>query len=251
MNKACTPITPERFDALLFDLDGVLTSTARIHARCWKAVFDPFLARRAADRREPLAPFDIDSDYKRYVDGKPRHDGVRAFLASRNISLAEGTAADPPEADTVCALGKRKDELVEAAIDHGEVEAYSGSVALLRQLRRQGIRAGVVSSSNHCEQVLRAAGIAELLQARVDGRVAAELGLAGKPAPETFLTAARMLGASPARTVVVEDAIAGVRAGRAGGFGLVVGVDREGNGDALRAHGADIVVADLAELLDD
>lgn len=246
-----TPITSERFDAVLFDLDGVLTSTARIHARCWKATFDEFLARRAADKREALQPFDIDDDYKRHVDGKPRYEGVRSFLASRKISLPDGSPADPPNDDTACGLGNRKDELVKAAIDHGEVEAYSGSVALLRQLRQRGIRTAVVSSSNHCEQVLRAAGIAELFQARVDGLVAAELGLRGKPAPATFLKAAQMLGATPARAVVVEDAMAGVQAGRAGGFGLVIGVDREGNGDALRAHGADVVVADLAELIDD
>ena len=245
------PIAPDRFDAVLFDLDGVLTPTARIHAHCWKTMFDEFLSRRATEARESFRPFDIETDYKRYADGKPRYDGVRSFLASRNISLAEGAPTDAPAADTVCGLGNRKDDLVKAAIDRGEVEPYAGSVALVRRLRDRGIRTAVVSSSNNCEQVLRAAGILDLFDARIDGVVATELELPGKPAPETFLKAAEMLGASPARAVVVEDAIAGVQAGRAGGFGLVIGVDRDGGGDTLRAHGADIIVADLAELLDD
>jgi beta-phosphoglucomutase family hydrolase len=243
------PITPDRFDAVLFDLDGVLTSTAKVHSGCWKTMFDAFLRRRAAEREEPFRPFDIETDYKLYVDGKPRYEGVRSFLASRYISLAEGTPADLPTANTVCGLGNRKDELVKAAIDRGEVEAYPGSVALVRRLREQGIRTAVVSSSNNCEQVLRAAGILDLFEVRVDGLVASRLRLPGKPAPDTFLEAAQMLGVRPARAVVVEDALAGVAAGRAGGFGLVVGVDRDGGGDALRTHGADVVVTDLGELL--
>lgn len=249
MRPSHKPITPDHFDAVLFDLDGVLTSTAKIHSKCWKTMFDDFLSRRAARGREPLQPFDIETDYKLYVDGKLRYEGVRSFLASRNISLPEGTPEDLPTADTVCGLGNRKDELVKAAIDRGEVEAYPGSVALVQRLREQGIRTGVVSSSNNCEQVLQAAGILDLFEVRVDGLVASELQLPGKPAPDTFLMAAQLLGVRPARAVVVEDAIAGVAAGRAGGFGLVVGVDREGGGDALRTHGADVVVADLGELL--
>jgi beta-phosphoglucomutase family hydrolase len=242
-------IAPDRFDAVLFDLDGVLTSTARIHSRCWKAMFDDFLGRRAADRKEPFRAFDIATDYKLYVDGKPRYEGVRSFLASRNISLPEGTSADPPTAVTVCGLGNRKDELVKAAIDRGEVEAYPGSVALVRRVREQGIRTAVVSSSNNCRDVLQAAGIESLFDARVDGLVSTEFHLPGKPAPDTFLKAAQMLGVSPARAVVVEDALAGVQSGRAGGFGLVIGVDRGGSREALRAHGADVVVTDLGELL--
>jgi HAD superfamily hydrolase (TIGR01509 family) len=183
------------------------------------------------------------------VDGKLRYKGVQSFLGSRNISLPEGVPEDPPTADTVCGLGNRKDELVKAAMDRGEVESYPGSVALVRWLREQGIRTGVVSSSNNCEQALRVAGILDLFEVRVDGVVASQLKLPGKPAPDTFLKAAEMLGVRPARAVVVEDAIAGVKAGRAGGFGLVVGVDREGCGDALRTHGADVVVTDLGELL--
>jgi HAD superfamily hydrolase (TIGR01509 family) len=211
-------------------------------------MFDDFLRRRAAEGKEPFQPFDTETDYKLYVDGKPRYEGVRSFLASRNIALAEGTPEDLPTADTVCGLGNRKDQLVKAAIDRGEVESYPGSVALVRWLREQGIRTAVVSSSNNCEQVLRATGILDLFEVRVDGLVATKLHLRGKPAPDTFLEAARMLGVSPARAVVVEDAIAGVQAGRAGGFGLVVGVDREGGG-TLRSQGADAVVTDLGELL--
>jgi beta-phosphoglucomutase family hydrolase len=242
-------ITPDRFDAVLFDLDGVLTSTARIHSACWKTMFDDFLRRRAAERKEPFQPFDVDTDYKPYVDGKLRYEGVKSFLASRNIALPEGTPEDLATADTVCGLGNRKDELVKAKIDQGEVESYPGSVALVRRLREQDIRTAVVSSSNNCEQVLRATGILELFEVRVDGVVASQLGLPGKPAPDTFLEAARRLGVRPARAVVVEDAIAGVQAGRAGGFGLVLGVDRDGTGDALRAQGAHFVVTDLGELL--
>jgi beta-phosphoglucomutase family hydrolase len=242
-------ITRDRFDAVLFDLDGVLTSTARIHAGCWKTTFDDFLRQRAAKTKEPFRPFDVATDYKPYVDGKLRYEGVKSFLASRNIALAEGTPEDPPTADTVCGLGNRKDDLVKAKIDQGEVESYPGSVALVRWLRGQDIRTAVVSSSNNCEQVLRATGILDLFEVRVDGLVASQLGLPGKPAPATFLEGARRLGVSPARAVVVEDAIAGVQAGRAGGFGLVVGVDREGTGDALRAQGAHLVVTDLGELL--
>ena len=249
MSLSHEPITPVRFDAVLFDMDGVLTSTAEIHSNSWKTMFDDFLRHRAAERKEPFQPFDIQTDYKRYVDGKLRYEGVRSFLASRNIALAEGAPEDPPTVETVCGLGNRKDEMVKAAIAQGNVESYPDSVALVRRLREQGIRTAVVSASNNCEDVLRVAGILDLFEVRVDGVVASTLGLPGKPAPDTFLKAARMLGVSPARAVVVEDAIAGVRAGRAGGFGLVVGVDREGSGDALRTEGADVVVTDLAELL--
>lgn len=243
-------ITPDRFDAVLFDLDGVLTSTASIHSQCWKTTFDEFLSHRAETTGEAFRPFDLDRDYRQYVDGKLRYDGARSFLASRGLSLPEGTPGDPPTAVTVCGIGNRKDDLVEAAIGRGEVEVYAGSVELVRALRECGIRTAVVSSSNNCERVLRAGDILDLFDARVDGVVASELGLPGKPAPDMFLKAADMLSARPARAVVVEDAIAGVEAGRDGGFGLVVGVNHGGKGDALRAHGADIVVTDLAELLD-
>jgi beta-phosphoglucomutase family hydrolase len=247
MADARTALLP--FDAVLFDLDGVLTSTAKIHAACWKSMFDDFLKERADTGGEPFAPFDIEDDYKAHVDGKPRYEGVRSFLEARSITLPDGSPADDPVTESVCGLGNRKDELVKEAIAAGEVEAYPGSVALLRELRERKMLMAVVSSSNNCEEVLEAAGIADFFAARVDGIVATEKGLHGKPAPDTFLHAAHVLGASPDKAVVVEDALAGVEAGRAGGFGLVVGVDRSDVGALLRQHGADLVVTDLAELI--
>jgi beta-phosphoglucomutase family hydrolase len=243
-----TPVTPERFDAVLFDLDGVLTSTAKVHAACWKETFDDFLRKRAEETGEPFREFTLD-DYHRYVDGKPRYDGVRSFLASRGIHLPEGDPADPPGTGTVCAVGNRKNALVKQAIRSQGVEVYEGSIAWVRQLLSKGIKVAVVSSSKNCATVLDAAGITELFQARVDGLVAAEQGLPGKPAPDIFLEAARRVGVEPARAVVVEDAISGVQAGRAGHFGLVIGVARTVPPDDLRAGGADVVVADLGELL--
>jgi beta-phosphoglucomutase family hydrolase len=237
------------FDAVLFDLDGVLTSTAKIHAACWKSMFDDFLRKHADSSRQPFTPFDIESDYKLYVDGKPRYEGVRSFLESRSIELPYGSPADNPATESICGLGNRKDELVKQAIAEGKAEAYPGSIALLRKLRERKMLMAVVSSSNNCEEVLEAAGLADFFAARVDGIVATENGLHGKPAPDTYLHAAHALDVSPEKAVVVEDALAGVEAGRAGGFGLVVGVDRDRGGTALRQHGADIVVTDLAELI--
>jgi alpha,alpha-trehalase len=242
-------ITPEAYDAVLFDLDGVLTRTAKVHAACWKRMFDAFLEKRARESREPFRAFDIATEYTRYVDGKLRYDGVRSFLESRGITLPEGTPEDPPSAETVCGLGNRKNELIHEVLASEGVEVYDSSVAWVRQLRDAGVRTAVVSASRNCEAVLRTAGIGELFDVRVDGVVAARLGLAGKPAPDTFLEAARALGAAPARTVVVEDAVSGVQAGVAGGFGLVIGVDRTHHPGALRAAGAHIVVEDLAVLL--
>ena len=241
-------LNAERFDAVLFDLDGVLTESATLHAAAWKRMFDDFLHRRADASGQTLEPFDIGADYRRYVDGKPRYDGVRSFLASRGIEVAEGDRNDKPAADTVVGLGNRKNELVVELIETEGVEAFPGSVRLVEDLRRRGIRTAVVSSSANCDAVLRSAGIDHLFDAKVDGNVADELGLLGKPAPDTFLEAARRLQVAPERAVVVEDALAGVEAGRAGGFGLVIGVDRTGHAQALRDHGADLVVADLGEL---
>ena len=243
-------ITPDRFDAVLFDLDGVLTDTARIHAASWKTMFDDFLQRRSRTNAEPFRPFDIDSDYAQHVDGKPRYDGVRDFLKSRRIELPEGDPEDPPDRESVHGLGNRKDELVAETIARLGVEAYPGSVRLVRHLRDLGIRTAVVSASANCGAVLEAAHIADLFQARVDGRTLEERGLAGKPAPDSFLEAAHELGVAPERAVVVEDALSGVQAGRAGHFGLVVGVDRKGNREALAERGADRVVSDLAELVE-
>jgi len=239
---------PAGIRACLLDLDGVLTPTALVHAKAWKRTFDAYLRERAGRTGEPFEPFDSAADYERYVDGKPRYDGVRSFLASRGIELPEGTPADPPGAETVCGLGNRKDELVVDLLRQG-VEPYPGSVRYVRAVRDAGLHRAVVSASVHCREVLEAAGIADLCEVRIDGIVAAERRLKGKPAPDTFLAAAEALGVPPAAAAVFEDALAGVEAGRAGEFGFVVGVDRVGQAEALREQGADVVVSDLAELL--
>jgi beta-phosphoglucomutase family hydrolase len=240
---------PDGVRALLFDLDGVLTKTAVIHGHAWKQMFDAYLSKRAQERGEEFVPFDPRIDYDRYVDGKPRYDGVRSFLASRGIELPEGDASDPPDAETVRGLGNRKNELVLRLIAEEGVEPYEGSVRYAKAALDAGLRRAVVSSSANAKDVLESAGIADLFETRVDGVVAAERKLPGKPAPDTFLEAARELGVEPAEAAVFEDALAGVEAGRAGNFGAVVGVDRVGQAEALREHGADIVVQDLGELL--
>lgn len=250
MGELLRPIAGDRFDAVLFDLDGVLTATAELHATCWKKMFDAYLKQRAAATGEPFQPFEIATDYKQYVDGKLRYDGVRGFLESRSIDLPWGDPDDPPNRETVCGLGNRKNALIQEALAGGEVEVFGSSVDLVRQLRGAGIKTAVVSASKNCQAILRAARIADLFDTRVDGVVAARLQLPGKPAPDTFLEAARQLGVEPERAVVVEDAVSGVQAGRAGGFGLVIGVDRKGDPEALRNNGADVVVTDLRELLD-
>jgi alpha,alpha-trehalase len=242
-------ITADRFDAALFDLDGVLTDTARIHAACWKRLFDAYLEERAAREGEAFVPFDIDADYAQHVDGKPRLDGTRDFLASRGIQIPEGRKGDGPEHETIHGLSIRKDAYFGEVLASDGVEAYPGSVALLDQLGRAGIRTAVVSSSHNCRPVLEAAGLADRFEVRVDGVVIDELGLAGKPAPDSFLEAARRMEVAADRTVVLEDAISGVQAGRDGHFGLVVGVARKGNAEELARHGADVVVGDLEELL--
>jgi beta-phosphoglucomutase family hydrolase len=234
---------PDAITACLFDLDGVLTKTAEVHARAWKESFDVFLKGRGEK------PFDLVRDYDEYVDGKPRLDGVRDFLTSRGIELPEGSADDAPSAQTIQGLANAKNGLVLRLIHDDGVEAYEGSVRYLHAARDAGLRRAVVSSSHNCHDVLVAAGIEDLLEVRIDGIVAEERGLEGKPAPDTFLEAARVLGVEPGRAAVFEDALAGVQAGHAGRFGHVVGVDRAGQRDALLAHGATVVVDDLAELL--
>ena len=242
---------PDGVRACLFDLDGVLTRTATVHAAAWKEMFDGYLRERAARTGEEYVPFDPVADYDRYVDGKPRYDGVRSFLAARGIELAEGKPGDPPDAETVFGLGDRKNEIVLRMIREGGVEAYDGSVRYLEAARDAGLRSAVVSSSANTRDVLVAAGIEGFFEARIDGVVAEREGLKGKPAPDTFLAGTRALGVAPGRAAVFEDALAGVAAGRAGGFACVVGVDRVGQAGALREHGASIVVSDLAELLED
>ncbi len=233
---------PDAITTCLFDLDGVLTSTAVLHRRAWRRTFDDFLRPRG----EP--PFS-ESDYVEYVDGRPRYDGVREFLASRGITVAEGEPDDPPDADTVHGIGNRKNDLLEAIIRHEGVTTYAGTVPYLRAVEEQGLGIGVVTSSANARKVLDAAGLSPFVQALVDGVVISRDKLEGKPAPDSFLAGARLLGVDPQHAAVFEDALAGVRAGRAGGFGHVVGVDRTGQREALLAHGADVVVEDLAELL--
>jgi beta-phosphoglucomutase family hydrolase len=242
---------PDAIRACLFDLDGVLTQTAKVHAAAWKEMFDEFLRRRAEAHGEQFTPFDAVTDYDEYVDGRPRYDGVRTFLASRRIELPEGTPDDPPAADTVHGLGNRKNDLVLALIRERGVEVYDGSVRYLRAASEAGLGRAVVSSSANAHEVLEAAGIDGFFDVVVDGIVAADEHLQGKPAPDTFLAGAAKLGVAAAEAAVFEDALAGVEAGRAGAFGYVVGVDRTGQAAALRSHGADVVVADLAELLEE
>jgi len=241
---------PDDIQACLFDLDGVLTQTAKVHAAAWKQMFDEFLRERAEQTGEPFQEFDARADYDRHVDGKPRYEGVASFLGSRGIELPTGTPDDPPDARTVDGLGNRKNELVVALIERDGVEAYAGSVRYVEAARDAGLRRVVVSSSTNCRDVLQAAGIIDLFEEIVDGVVAAREGLKGKPAPDTFAEGARRVGVERAQAAVFEDALAGVEAGRAGAFGHVVGVDRVGQADALREHGADVVVSDLAELLE-
>ncbi|WP_256638739.1 beta-phosphoglucomutase family hydrolase [Streptomyces murinus] len=244
------PRLPAHVRACLFDLDGVLTQTAKVHAAAWKEMFDAYLRERAQREGTQFVPFDAVRDYDEYVDGRPREDGVRTFLAARGVRLPEGSPQDPPDAETVQALGARKNELVLRRIREDGVEPYEGSVRFLREVRAAGLACAVVSSSANARDVLAAAGIADLFDERVDGVVTRERQLRGKPAPDTYLEAARELSVEPGAAAVFEDALAGVEAGRAGRFGLVVGVDRVGQAEQLQAHGADIVVRDLAELLE-
>jgi beta-phosphoglucomutase family hydrolase len=238
---------PDTIRACLFDLDGVLTPTALVHSEAWKEMFDAFLAEYQGPDHPP---FDRKTDYERYVDGRPRADGTRTFLASRGITLPEGDPDDPPDRHTVEGLSKRKDAIFQRVLAREGVKPYPGSVRYLEACREAGLRRAVVSSSKHCEKIIKAAGIDHLLEVRVDGVIAGQEGLTGKPAPDTFLYAAKLLGVTAAGSAVFEDALAGVESGRAGRFGCVVGVDRVGQAAALREHGADVVVQDLAELLD-
>lgn len=240
-------VTPEKFDAVLFDLDGVITATAKIHASAWKKAFDELLKKRSANGS--FTPFDDQSDYEDYVDGKSRYDGAQSFLESRHIELPRGNPDDTSDKETVCGIANRKNEFFEQALKTESVDVFEGTVIWIRHLRQAGMKVAVVSSSKHCKAILENAEIADLFDARMDGTIAAQLKLEGKPAPDTYLKAAEMLGADPERAVVVEDALAGVEAGRNGGFGLVIGIDRKHDADALREHGANIVVTDLKGML--
>ncbi|MFI5934952.1 HAD family hydrolase [Actinoplanes sp. NPDC051494] len=240
---------PPHVTACLFDLDGVLTQTALVHNAAWKLTFDEFLQTWSTQHNQPFVPFDSGADYHQYVDGRQRADGVRTFLASRDITLPEGTPDDGPDEQTVNGVGNRKNLLVLQKIQEGKVQVYPGSVDYLHAVTDAGLRRAVVSASANCKDVLEAAKIADLLEVRVDGVTARAESLPGKPSPDTFLYGAKLLGVEPENCAVFEDALAGVEAGRAGKFGIVIGVDRVGQADALREHGADIVVQDLSELL--
>jgi beta-phosphoglucomutase family hydrolase len=243
--------TPDRSRACLFDLDGVLTQTAAVHAAAWKEMFDNFLRQWAAQHGQPFVPFDPGTDYDKYVDGRSRADGTRTFLQSRRINLPEGSAADPLGAPTIAGLSALKNQIVLRKMADDGVAVYPGSVRYLHAVAQAGLARAVVSASANCKQVLAAAGLSDQFDVIVDGIVAKRDHLASKPAPDTYLAAARALGVPPGEGVVYEDAQAGVRAGRAGHFGWVVGVDRVGQADELWEAGADVVVKDLAELLDE
>jgi beta-phosphoglucomutase family hydrolase len=240
---------PDGIRGCLFDLDGVLTKTATVHAAAWTQMFNEFLRNTATQTGEPFVPFDSVKDYEQYVDGKPRMDGTRSFLASRGIDLPDGREDDPPDAQTSYGLGNRKNQILLHMLATKGVDVYEGSLRYVRAVSDRGLRRAVVSSSENCREVLEAAHIEDLFEVRIDGIVAKRDHLRGKPAPDTYLAAARALGLEPAAAAVFEDALAGVEAGRAGGFGYVVGVDRLGQADVLREDGADVVVTDLAALL--
>ena len=235
-------------DAMLLDLDGVITETAEVHADSWKAMFDEFLRERAARLSGQFVPFDLDRDYKQFVDGKPRYEGVASFLESRGISLPRGNDRDPPDKETVCGLGNRKNQLFLKAIRQNGVTTYPSSIDFIHKMRERGLKVAVVTSSRNGREVLEAAGVTHLFDAKVDGIVARECWLDGKPSPDTYLEAARRVGARPERAAVVEDAVSGIEAGRAGRFGLVVGISRDGDPRLLQRAGADVVVSDLGDL---
>ena len=242
-----TDVAASRYDAVVFDMDGVITNTARTHADAWKRMFDAYLRARSDADGVRFEPF-TDDDYGQYVDGKHRDDGVASFLVARGIQLSRGEPADPPDRETVWGLANRKDLDFQKVLTEKGAEAFPSSVAFVRELQAHGVGTAIVSASKNCQRVLEAAGAGDLFRVRVDGIVAEALKLPGKPSPATFLEAARRLGAVPARAVVVEDAIAGVEAGRRGQFALVVGVDRMGRAALLEQAGADVVVSDLSEL---
>jgi beta-phosphoglucomutase family hydrolase len=243
------PGVPQEVRACLFDMDGVLTETAKVHAAAWKQMFDGYLRERAKGTGADFEPFDAVADYDEYVDGKPRYDGVKSFLASRGIELAQGSPSDPPDKETIDGLGNRKNELVMKVIHEQGVDAYPGSVRLVKAMRDDGRKTAVVSSSTNCAEIIKAAGIEDLFDARVDGNAVERDGLRGKPAPDAYLAAARQLEVDAKSAAVFEDALAGVESGRNGHFGFVVGVNRADQAEALKQHGADVVVDDLAELL--
>jgi alpha,alpha-trehalase len=243
-----TELSTRHFDAVVFDLDGVVTQTVRVHASAWKQLFDEYLARLSERTGTPHRPFDLEQDYLLYLDGRPRYEGVRSFLVSRELELPLGDLSDPPTCETICGLGNRKNLLFLSHIRQCGVEVYPSTVEFIHQVRSHKLRIGLITSSKNCSEVLEGAGISDLFETKIDGNDLLRLRLRGKPAPDAFVEACRRLQVAPERTVIVEDAVAGVRAGRAGGFGLVVGVARKDNADDLRENGADVVVTDVGQL---
>jgi trehalose 6-phosphate phosphatase len=239
------------FDAVIFDLDGIVTDTARAHAAAWKSLFDEYLRERAGRYGGDYSPFSVTTDYPPYLDGKPRYDGVRSFLSSRRIDLDFGDPSDGPDEETICGLGNRKNRIFTHVLREGGVDVFESTLVLVHELNLLRIGQAVASSSKNCQRVLEAAGIGDLFKVRVDGEVSSQLGLNGKPAPDIFLKCAELLKVTPDRSVIVEDAISGVEAGRNGGFGLVIGVDRTGIGHRMKQCGADIVVRDLSQVSPD
>ncbi|MFC1658711.1 trehalose-phosphatase [Candidatus Omnitrophota bacterium] len=236
------------FDAVIFDLDGVITKTARIHAQSWKKMFDEYLRLRERRDNEPFREFTLEGDYLSYVDGKPRYKGVKSFLESRGIKIPYGKYSDPEDKETICGIGNKKNKAFLEVLSESEVEVYISTISFIKELKQAGIRVGIISSSENCRYILQTAGIEELFETRVDGQVSIELKIKGKPAPDIFIIAARNLGAVPARSVVVEDAISGVQAGRYGGFGLVIGLARQDNKSSLLRKGADVAMNDISEI---
>lgn len=241
-------IKTSKFDAIVFDLDGVITDTASVHASAWKKLFDEFLMQHSQEKGVEFVPFDKESDYLNHVDGKPRYKGVEDFLISRGISLDYGDPDDPPEKNTICGLGNKKNLAFNLILQEEGVKVFDSTVTLIKKAISIGMKIGIISSSKNCEMVLKKAGLYDLFEARVDEVIAAKRGLRGKPYPDVFLTASEELGVAQERTVVVEDAISGVTAGSKGGFGLVIGIDRTGIGEKLLAHGADVVINDMEEV---
>lgn len=246
--SAKVKVSPEKIHAVIFDMDGVITQTAHVHAVAWKEMFDDYLKKRADARGETFIPFDSDLDYNRYVDGKPRIEGIKSFLESRDISLPMGSSEDAPDAETVQGMGTKKNRFFLDILKKEGIKPYQGTVNLIHDLKKNGIKVGVISSSKNAKEVLSGAGVLDLFEVRVDGIYSEQHNITGKPAPDIFLEAASQLGVEPSYSIVVEDAISGVQAGSKGGFALVIGVDRVGQEEELKKNGADVVVKDLAEV---
>ncbi len=238
----------DNFEAVIFDLDGVITKTALVHSAAWKMMFDEYLMAREKKHNEPFREFSHENDYLPYVDGKPRYKGVESFLQSRQIEIPFGDPSDSPGLETICGLGNRKNQAFNEVLDKDGVEVYQSTVDLINKLKQKGIRVGVASSSKNCQAVLEKTGLIDLIETRVDGVVSAEIGLKGKPEPDIFTTASDNIGIPYDKAVVVEDAVSGVQAGKAGNFGLVLGIARENNSKELKINGADIVVEDISEI---